>query len=303
MMLPIYFVSLGMLFEPSVLLHWRTASIVVSGFLVVVVLKFSVGFVLAILNRLRLRTAIRFGSIQAHTGELSFVLATIGQRSGIISPEQYNIFVAIAVMTLLLSYRSIILGSFVSKSMPDLALLSRRILPERANGDPVPPHVVIVGYGFFGKVIARIMRSRDIEVVIIERNPQRVALAKQDGYRNVEHSINGADIQIFRKRGILDNAMMVVLAFDIEVDLIQAIKDIRLLRREKGPVKILARAHQADEALHIMDENDPDLFVVVQSLEAALRSTEVVLQQIGATRLGDREDNVLITELFEEQRC
>jgi CPA2 family monovalent cation:H+ antiporter-2 len=134
-----------------------------------------------------LRTAVLAGVALAQIGEFSFILADRGKALNLLTAEQYQAFLAAAVLTIVLTPALIAVG-------PRLAdLLEALPLPARwrtgggslgpAGGPPVGlrGHVVIVGYGLNGRNLARVLRAADIPYVVLELNPETVRLARAKG--------------------------------------------------------------------------------------------------------------------------
>jgi len=93
----IFFVSIGMLFDPDPLMHeWAAVALFV---VVVWVGKVSGVTVGAFLAGNGVRPSVRAGMSMAQIGEFSFVIAAVGVEAGSVGPQVYPMAVAVAVIT------------------------------------------------------------------------------------------------------------------------------------------------------------------------------------------------------------
>jgi CPA2 family monovalent cation:H+ antiporter-2 len=97
--LAIFFVSVGMLIDPSTLLeHWGA---VLTITLVVIVGKFVAVTMGAFITSGGLRSSVQAGMSLTQIGEFSFIIAAIGTSAGVIRPHLYPIAIAASAITTL----------------------------------------------------------------------------------------------------------------------------------------------------------------------------------------------------------
>ncbi|RMH08388.1 MAG: sodium:proton exchanger [Nitrospirae bacterium] len=167
----LFFVSIGMLMDPHVLLTYPALILL----LVVLVItgKFFTGVGAVLAAGAPFRSAILSGIALAQVGEFGFILAQEGHQLGILSLEAYNVFLVVSVLTMIIT-------PFLIQWSPRLARRTEAMQrlhhwwPRRMSS-PVdaPPlklrdHVVIVGYGLNGRNLARVLREVEIPHVILE---------------------------------------------------------------------------------------------------------------------------------------
>ncbi|BFR48369.1 cation:proton antiporter [Nitratidesulfovibrio sp. HK-II] len=168
----LFFVSVGMLFDPASLATGWPLMLVTLG-IVLVGKPLAALLVVLVLGR-PLRKAVSVAVALAQIGEFSFILASMGTALGVLPPEAGNALVVAAVV-------SITINPLLYKGIDPMmkALARRGIGVARAGGDgdtPVPPpgdnahRVVLIGYGPVGRAIARILRDNDMDVVVVEMN-------------------------------------------------------------------------------------------------------------------------------------
>ena len=173
----IFFISIGMLLRVDFL---RDHFVGVVGLAAGVMLFKALVLPLAILPVYRsLRVALLAAMSLAAVGELSFVLARFAQPLGLLPPEHSEWFIAVAVLTMLIS-------PFVIHAAP--ALTTRLLALLGAGGAAHAPeregarnHVLIVGYGLNGENLAHVLRQTGLTYLILELNPERTAAARSRG--------------------------------------------------------------------------------------------------------------------------
>jgi monovalent cation:H+ antiporter-2, CPA2 family len=95
----LFFVTIGMLIDPSIWLsNWHLLAIMVG---LIVVGKFVVWFTVVRLFGYSAQTAWRVGFGLTQIGEFSFILAQVAMHSGLIGPDVYNATLAASLVTIL----------------------------------------------------------------------------------------------------------------------------------------------------------------------------------------------------------
>ena len=184
--LSLFFISMGMLFDPASL--WQHPLEVFAAAGAVVVLKFLTAAIPTLVLGFPLRLAVLVGVGMAQIGEFGFVLSRTGRELGLLPPEGYQTFLAASIFTIMLSPLLMKAGPTVSSWFERQPLLAR-FLQGRIAGVPDEPapdlrdHVVIAGYGLNGRNVARVLLDATIPYVALELNPIVVREAQQRGER------------------------------------------------------------------------------------------------------------------------
>jgi len=97
----LFFVSVGMLFDPAFLARQPGAIILVT--LLVVVAKSLAAFAIVVLLRRPLRVALTVGAALSQVGEFSFILATLGLSLALIPEDAFQLVVAAALVSITLN--------------------------------------------------------------------------------------------------------------------------------------------------------------------------------------------------------
>jgi CPA2 family monovalent cation:H+ antiporter-2 len=171
----LFFVSIGMLFNPRTLLHEPLLVVVL---LALILLGKSLWGALPVgLLGYGLRTAIIVGFSLAQIGEFSFVLLNQGKSHGLIPPNLYQAFLGAAIISIAatpwLSEKSHALAARVARSAEPL--WGR---PSRATESPREGHVLVFGFGHMGETLSRVLARAKVPFCILDLNPERVRKGK-----------------------------------------------------------------------------------------------------------------------------
>jgi CPA2 family monovalent cation:H+ antiporter-2 len=231
----LFFISVGMLLDLTIFL--RQPLLLLTIVLAVVLIKTIVATGSTMLLGLPGRIALVAGLSLAQVGEFSFVLAQSGVTLGLLPAEAYQLFLASSVLTMALTPLLLAKGQVVADAL--LPLLPRRLvrgagaLVERERKGHYDDHVIIVGYGLNGRNLAKVLKHRHIQYVIVETNPFTVSSQRKKG----EHIVFGdASKQEVLEHLQIERARLMVVA----------ISDAASSRR------IVAIARQQSPRLHII---------------------------------------------------
>jgi CPA2 family monovalent cation:H+ antiporter-2 len=183
-----FFVSVGMLLNGQFFLgNWPLILALTAG---VIVLKLITGMLAIGSLGYPLRTVLLSGLALAQVGEFAFVLSRTGLEFGLLTPDSYQLFLAVSICTMVLTPLFIGMGprtsDFVTRRLPtSKRMTSRLALEEEADEghESLKDHLVIIGFGLNGKNLARAAQAGGIPYAIIETNPQTVQEYKARGER------------------------------------------------------------------------------------------------------------------------
>ncbi|MFL9842694.1 YbaL family putative K(+) efflux transporter [Sphingomonas sp. ST-64] len=250
----LFFVSVGMLFNPAVVVEQplpllATVLIIVFGKSVI-----AYGIVRA-LGRSH-RIAITAAASLAQIGEFSFILAGLGVSLQILPPEGRDLILAGALL-------SILANPFIFNW-----LVPRR----QAQTDPIEPpadtgdrtdHVVLVGYGRVGKLIAQDLLARKRPFILIEDQTDTANAAKGEGLDVVRG--NAVDPEALKAAGV-DRAAKLLIAIPEGFEGGAVIEAARAINPD---IAIVARAHSDAEVDYLEARGAGD--VVMGEREIASR--------------------------------
>lgn len=120
----VFFISVGMLINPAVIVEQWQAVLLISA--VLVIGKVSVISLGTFLTGQSLNTALRSGFSMAQIGEFSFIIATLGLSLGVINDKLYPIIVAVSSITTFTTPYMIRLSGRISQ-------MAQQTIPERVK--------------------------------------------------------------------------------------------------------------------------------------------------------------------------
>ncbi len=231
----LFFVSVGMLFDPKSLVESPLAIAVV--LLVVVVGKpIAAALTVRLLGK-PASLAIPVGAAFSQVGEFSFILGAVARRLGLLDDTGWNALVAASIL-------SIALNPAVYRWARRLSVPASRLRPLAAN---TPTELdtrrcILVGYGPVGRIVHRLLLNRDALVTIVDLNLNTVRSLRAEGHNAIYGDV--------LRPGTLDEAGIarcgsLILSADVE-DAAEIIRQARLLN---PGLKVLVRCtHLRDAA-------------------------------------------------------
>jgi CPA2 family monovalent cation:H+ antiporter-2 len=277
----LFFVSVGMLFDPRILLEEPLKLLAVVG--IVLLGKTAAAVALVLAFRYPLTTALTVGASLAQIGEFSFILAGLGVTLGLLPPEGRSLVLAAALVSITLNpvmfaaiepvqrwirSRSAIARSLERRDDP-LAELPSEFDPESLTG-----HVVLVGYGRVGGRIAAALQQRGVRFVVAEQNREVVERLRARGVPAV--SGDAGEPEVLVQAHVARAAMLVVAIPDA-----LKIRSLVALARALNPaIEVLARAHSDEETEMLRQAGMDEVFMGEHELASAM--TRGVLERAAA---------------------
>ena len=215
----LFFVSVGMLFEPSILM---TQPAKVLGVVAIIMFgKAIAALSIVLLFRYPLNTALTVSASLAQIGEFSFILAGLGLSLGLLPQEGMSLVLAGAIFSIALNPLLFGVIEPVRRWVLKRSALARRLeqrtdpyaeLPMSTDRKYLEGQVVLVGYGRVGQRIASALDARGIPYVVAEHNRELVEGLRKKGMAAV--SGNAADPAVLIQAHIANAAMLVVATPD-----------------------------------------------------------------------------------------
>ena len=257
----LFFVAVGMLFDPQVLVDEPLRVLAVVAIIIVGKSIAAAGLVLAL--RYPLNTALTVAASLGQIGEFSFILAGMGLSLGLLPAEGMSLVLAGALI-------SIALNPFVFAAIGPFSrwVLARSPLARRLEGrdDPfaelptsterryLEGQVVLVGYGRVGRRITDALRERDIPFVVAEYNRELVEDLRRRGMAAV--SGDATDPAVLIQAHVADAAMLVIATPDT-LGVRQMVETARLLNPR---IEVVVRTHSEAESVLLRQEQMGTIF-------------------------------------------
>jgi CPA2 family monovalent cation:H+ antiporter-2 len=275
----LFFVSVGMLFDPAVVLARPLEVLAVVA--VILVGKSLAAFLLVLAFRYPLNTALTVSASLAQIGEFSFILAGLGVTLGLLPVDGQNFILAGAIISIAVNpivFQTIEPAERWLRARPALLRWLERgpdplaVLPPTAPQHEPAGHVVLAGYGRVGRRIGEALRERSLPFVVVEENRELVERLREQGGQAVAG--DASDPQELVQAGIA-RARMLVIAIP---DSFQARQIIQAARTLNPGIETVVRTHSEEEAELLRRENVGKVFMGEHEL--AVGMTRHVLERV-----------------------
>ncbi|HYI84223.1 MAG TPA: NAD-binding protein, partial [Acetobacteraceae bacterium] len=273
----LFFVSVGMLFDPGVLVRspWAvlaTVAVVVAGkpLAALLIVRGAFGRPLA--------EALSIAASLAQIGEFSFILAGLGVALGLLPEEGRALVLAASIISILLNPLLFAAAErWRARREAEPARTARSaaapVAAPKAAGPPAPPvtalagHDVLVGYGRVGALVGAGLKASGRTLLVFEDDAAAAEAARRGGADEVVAG-NAADPAVLRAAN-LPAARRLVVAIP---EAFEAGQVVEQARAASPGLRIVARAHSEDAAAHL-SRLGADL-IVLGEREVALRILE-----------------------------
>ena len=270
----LFFVSVGMLLDPAVVLDHVTLFLVIAA--VIVVGRSTVVTLLFSAFPHSGRTALIVGAGVAQVGEFSFLIAAAGLDSEVISEGTYNVILAAAVASIALNPLLFAVQPRVEAALagsgPLWRALDRQGVPPMPH-EPSPGGVVILGFGRVGSLTSHALDRAGVPYVIVESDID-LARRLQAAGRNVVWGDAATPPVLERTQPA--RARLVIVALPDENSTLLAVTNVRKMAPE---VPIVVRGRNREE-LGILRQLDVQE-VVMPAYEGGLELMRQALLVLG----------------------
>jgi CPA2 family monovalent cation:H+ antiporter-2 len=258
----LFFVSVGMLFEPQVLL--REPLHVLAVLAIIILGKSMAAFSLVLLFRYPLNTALTVSASLAQIGEFSFILAGLGVSLGLMPAEAHSLILAGAIISIALNplvFRAIDPALAWIRSRSKLAQALERpddplaVLPMTVELTRLTGQVVLVGYGRVGRRIGEALTLHGISFVVAEENREIVERLRARGIPAVSGDASDPNVLI---QAHIHRARVLVIATP---DTLDVRRMIEIARTVNPRIETVVRTHSEEEAVLLEKEQAGKVFL------------------------------------------
>jgi CPA2 family monovalent cation:H+ antiporter-2 len=237
----LFFVSVGMLFNPFVLISHPWAILGVLG--IILLGKSLAALAIMKLFKRNAETSFTVAASLAQIGEFSFILAGLGVGLGLLPKLGSDLILGGAILSIMLNPLMFVVARWATR------LVDARHAPPTAANDPPPvvlvDHTVLVGFGRVGQVVAAGLSRRSAPFVVIDAQPEGVAAARAAGFEAIEG--NCANHALLAATNIARARRLVVAIPDPA----EAGAIVERARTVNPALEIIARAHTDAAAAHL----------------------------------------------------
>ncbi|MGJ7488123.1 YbaL family putative K(+) efflux transporter [Variovorax sp. LT2P21] len=267
----LFFVSVGMLFDPSVLIDRPLQ--VLAVVLVIVVGKSIAACVLVLAFRYPLNTALTVSASLAQIGEFSFILVGLGVSLKLMPAEGQSLVLAGALISIATNPLWFSLIAPLQKWLHAHSSFARGLearddplaeLPTTTEARYLSRQVVLVGYGRVGRRIAAALTAHHIPFVVAEQNRELVEKLRAEGVAAVWGDASEPSVLI---QAHIARASVLVVAAPDAMNVRQMIETARTLN---PAIETVIRSHNEDEARLLTQESAVTVFLGEHELAQAM---------------------------------
>lgn len=260
----LFFVSVGMLFDPHILIEQPLA--ILATVFIIVIGKSAAAFLIVILFRKGVSTALTISASLAQIGEFSFILAELGVGLKLLPEEGRDFILAGAIISIVLNPLMFFLTERLRPRFEDAAArrtarkspqVAETAAPvdeaeesredEEDTRTPVPHdgHCVLVGYGRVGRIVAANLKTAKIPFVVIEESDTLVSDLHAEGLDAIAGHAASAGLLSLAN---IARARSLVVAIP---DAFEAGNIVESAKKMNGRLLVIARAHSDAEVEHL----------------------------------------------------
>ncbi len=278
----LFFVSVGMLFDPKILI--REPLHLAAVLAIILFGKSLAAFVLVLLFRYPLNTALTVSASLAQIGEFSFILAELGVSLKVLPLEGQSLILASAIISIALNP---LLFQLIEPAQAWIRSRSRLARSLELSDDPLATlpmsipltrltgHVTLVGYGRVGRRLGEALAQNGISFVVAEENREIVEKLRESGIAAV--SGDAADPAVLIQAHVARARLLVITA----TDPVKVRRMLETARTVNPRIETVVRTHSDEEAELFEKENVGKVFMGEHEL--ALGMIRHVLERYAVT--------------------
>ncbi|HSD17013.1 MAG TPA: YbaL family putative K(+) efflux transporter [Thermomonas sp.] len=242
----LFFVSVGMLFNPSILIE--QPMLVVATVAIIVLGNAVVGFTVVRLFKLPVLTGLTIAASLSQIGEFSFILAGLGLSQKLLPQQGHDLILAGALLSIIANPLLFAwLDRWQRRQVPGAAAVTQVLATNSEVPEDIGGHAIVIGYGRVGRELARLLRERGVPLVLVESDPDRVDQARANGLVTVRgNAASGSILKAARP----DTAQLAILAMPQALEAGEITARLKSINPE---ISVLARAHSEAEVKHLLD--------------------------------------------------
>jgi CPA2 family monovalent cation:H+ antiporter-2 len=243
----LFFVSVGMLFDPMILV--REPLTVIATLAIIVFGKSIAAFALVKMFGHSKRTALTISVSLAQIGEFAFILAGLGISLGLLSEHGRNLVLAGAILSIMFNP---LLFTLLEKYLAKTETIEDQSIEEAVEDEKQIPfdlcnHALLVGYGRVGSLLGEKLQAAGIPLVVIENSRPRVEALRDQGISTVLGNAANQEVMDLAR---LDCARWLLVTIPNGYE---AGEIVASARTKRPNIEIIARAHYDDEVTYIME--------------------------------------------------
>ena len=268
----LFFVSVGMLFDPHILVQ-HPFQVLAVAFIILFGKSVAAYLIVRAFGHPN-STALTISASLAQIGEFSFILAGLGVSLQILPEEGRDVVLAGAMISIIANPLIFaVLDRWEARRAAEAATAAPtpETAPDLAPGPALEgeDHAIVVGYGRVGGQLAQLLRDRGIPIIVIDTDIDNVRRAHADGIPAIRGNAANERVLADAKP---QSAKIAVLAIPQPLE---AGEVVTRLRASNPALTIFARAHSDAEVRHLIEHGADG--AVMAERELAYSMAEMVM--------------------------
>ncbi|MEP6066676.1 MAG: monovalent cation:proton antiporter-2 (CPA2) family protein [Paracoccaceae bacterium] len=237
--------------------------------LLVILIKGSVLYLLAVAFNINGRDRWLFTLALGQAGEFGFVLVAFSVGQGVIAEQIAETLLLVIALTMLITPLLFIIYDLISRRLQDAAETPQ------ADDIDIDGPIIIAGIGRFGQIVNRLVQASGFKTVVLDHDIKTITLMRKFGYKGFLGDPSRPDI--LQAAG-LQKASVLVVSLD---DPVAATKLVEFARKLRPDLHIVARAHDRLHVYRLYRAGAND--IVRELFDGSLRAGRYVLENMGLT--------------------
>ena len=276
--LGIFFLAVGMSIDWGLLAQY--ADLVFWLCLLYLLVKMIVLFFIARLSRLPIADALKVAVNISQGGEFAFIVVQAATDHAILGGAPGQVLTLLIALSMILSALLLFALPYVLQRIQTKAAPINRPYDEITEQDG---SVIIVGFGRFGQVLARVLNGQNIPFVAVDKDARQVDFARRFGTK--VYYGDPADLKLLRAAGAEKALCMAICIDGIET----SVKIIKQARRHFPQLKLLARARDRVHARRLLEAGLEPEAIYRELFDSSLKMTGDMLEALNFTPVRSRE--------------
>jgi len=268
----LFFVSVGMLFDPRILIQ-QPLHVAATTFIILFGKSAAAFFIVRAFGHSK-SIALTISASLAQIGEFAFIIAGLGVTLDLLEPDQRDLVLAGALISIMLNPVLFTLLDRWQAKRDEEAANEPNAAAEPPDEDERQPldvtgHTIIVGFGRVGRQLALLLKDREVPVVVIEDDGERVEQAREHGLLVVRGNAASPPVMLEARP---ECAHLAVFAIPRALE---AGETIERMKAVNPGLSVLARAHSDLEVRHLL-QHGADAAILAER-ELAFSLAEMVM--------------------------
>lgn len=266
----LFFMSIGMSIDWRLIV--QEVEWILLGLFGLITLKMIITTTIALAFKIPRHIALSTGVLLAQGGEFCFVIIAIATSTGLIPDATAQMVIVIACLSMMLTPLMMSAALWIKDNLnQDVRADHPYKLTEDEEG--LSGHVIIVGFGRFGEIIAKMLHAQQTPYVAVDRNGSRVSKMKKDGHPVLFGNAGRKEVLSALQA---DKASALIITIDTAETASQIVK---MSRKNWPNLPVFARVYDHAHGESLMDIGAAR--VVDETSEAGIRLAGFALNALG----------------------